>query len=137
MKINLGFVINKPHDEVILTFIDPLETPNWLTRVKEVKLVEGIRNTKNAKYKMIFPKREVKQVVQDIDLPNKIVYHYPELKRTVTHKFRGHDEHTHYNIQVHYQASWFKQLRYIILRSKLIENITNDITLFKEYVENK
>ncbi len=137
MKINLKFVINKPQEETILTFIDPTIIPKWLKRVNEVKLIEGIRNTKDAKYKMIFSDREIKQVILNVNIPKEIIYHYPELKRTVTHKFKGHDHHTHYDITVHYQVPWYKHIYYVLLRNKLIENITNDITAFKNYMENK
>lgn len=137
MKVTVSTVIYGAMDDVVFAVIDNDELINR-KECKTIELVKGINNTNGAVSILTnHVGTTLTRTIEDIELPNMVVYSIKEVHTRYEHNFREHDDHVHYKLIVSSNGSWLFNILANIFKSKTETNARKMMDDLKTYIESK
>lgn len=137
MLIKQSTIINKALDDTVEYFLLDGKWKEWHQDLKDIKLVEGMILTQNAKYELKYENATHYATIIDIRLPNQIKYLFEigNIKLEITYTFREHDDHVHFNADYNYKFNWTQILVRLISKSILTKHTKSEVDAIKEFIE--
>lgn len=135
MELKVSTVIEKSVDDCVSLFIDFDEVGAWHPKVKSLVLKEGVLLTHGSKYQINDGDKML--TIENILLPYKVSLRVDQNPFVCEHKFRGHDDHTHYYITAIFDGNLIQKIGFMFQKKKVLQLMNAVMEGFKTYIEKQ